>query len=340
MMNNLDELLEAELRGFSANQRRVVEDRFGLKTGKRLTLQEIGDALHVTRERVRQIEAQALKKISPRLRKECEALLRDVVAYLRSVGGVRRDDQFIADVKTRWFRGVSTKHLDHKIRFVFWAAEEPRFHKGDDDFENFWYVDELSKRKLAEFTKKATALFRKLGTDGVLGNPKAHMALCKDVAMCHLYSIPKHFGSNVFGDVGLREWPEIAPKTVRDKAYLVLRKQGKPFHFSDIATLIHTCGLQEKPAHVQTVHNELIKDGRFVLVGRGMYGLREHGFTPGTVRDVIATLLKQHGPMRADAVVQLVGKQRFLKANTVLLNLQNKKHFSRLDDGRYAVREA
>ena len=340
MIKEIDRFLSSVLGEFSPKQQRVIEDRFGLKSGRHQTLQEIGDSLGVTRERVRQIEAQVLKKITPRLRKEMGGFLREVEEYLKSVGGVRRDDHFIADVKMRWFKNVQIKHLDHKIRFLLWAAGHPRFHKADDSFDDFWYTDETAKRSFMEFTKKATAFFKRAGKEKVLENPKAHLALCKDVATCHFYAIPRHFASNVFGDVGLREWAEIYPKTVRDKAYLVLKKHGKPSHFSEIARLIHTSGLQKKPAHVQTVHNELIKDKRFVLVGRGMYGLQEHGFAPGTVRDVIATLLKQHGPLDADNVIQLVGKQRFLKENTVLLNLQNKKHFERLNDGTYRVREA
>ncbi len=89
-----------------------------------------------------------------------------------------------------------------------------------------------------------------------------------------------------------------------------------------------------------TVHNELIKDNRFVLVGRGMYALREHGFEPGIARDVIKKILATKGPLRVDAVVAEVNKQRFFKANTVVINLQNKDYFERLADGKYKVRES
>ena len=98
--------------------------------------------------------------------------------------------------------------------------------------------------------------------------------------------------------------------------------------------------MDRKQPHVQPVHNELIKDDRFVLVGRGIYALRSRGFEPGTVRQVIAKILKTKGPLPQTDVVRLVNEQRFLKENTVLLSLQNRRHFKRLDDGRYHVKEA
>lgn len=153
-------------------------------------------------------------------------------------------------------------------------------------------------------------------------------------------SISKKFDKNVFGDFGLKEWPEIEPKVIRDKSYLVLKKKQQPLHFSKIANEIGEMGIDENPAHVQTVHNELIKDNRFVLVGRGIYGLKEHGYEGGTVKEVIEKILDNQGPLHSEEVVKLVNQKKILKENTILLNLQNKDNFKRLDDGRYHIKEA
>src|ERR1019366_4963517 len=40
------------------------------------------------------------------------------------------------------------------------------------------------------------------------------------------------------GKWGLITWPEVNPKSIRDKTYLVLSHHGKPLHFSDIASHI------------------------------------------------------------------------------------------------------
>lgn len=338
MKFSVDKFLEDALALLSPKQRRVVVGRFGLK-GNRMTLQEIGDELGVTRERVRQIEAQTMKKLAPLVREAARDFVADAVRFLEETGGVRRDDNFINDLRASLLAGSrDTKYLAEKVRLVFFAAGAPRYVPETDAMHAYWVATPSAEKKFLEFVKKITDFFKKAGPKKII-DEKAHLALCRDMVTCHWLSIPKHIGANRFGDVGLREWPEIEPKTVRDKAYLVLKKYGKPLHFADVARHIAKYQLAAKPAHVQTVHNELIKDPRFVLVGRGIYGLAEHGYEPGTVREVIARLLKRHGPMDPRRVIALVNEQRFLKQNTVLLALQNRKHFVRLDDGRYRVKE-
>ena len=126
--------------------------------------------------------------------------------------------------------------------------------------------------------------------------------------------ISKQIDKNPYGDVGLDEWPEINPATVRDKIYLVLKKKAEPLHFEDIATHINKVGFDDQKALAPTVHNELIKDNRFVLVGRGMYGLKEHGYEPGTAREVIAKVLKAKGPLKPNDVVTHVNASALLQA--------------------------
>ena len=97
---------------------------------------------------------------------------------------------------------------------------------------------------------------------------------------------------------GLKEWPEVNPKGIKDKSYVVLKNTKKPLHFREVAALIaelqEALGITVKRVLPQTVHNELIKDKRFVLVGRGMYALHEWGYSTGTVIDVLQTLLRTH----------------------------------------------
>ncbi|GIX07526.1 MAG: RNA polymerase sigma factor SigA [Candidatus Poribacteria bacterium] len=55
--------LEVFLRHLSPRERRVLKLRFGLEDGRERTLREVGDALNLTRERIRQIEAEAIEKL-------------------------------------------------------------------------------------------------------------------------------------------------------------------------------------------------------------------------------------------------------------------------------------
>ena len=339
MVKNIDQFIDKLLSGFNPKVRKVIAGRFGLRNGKKATLQEIGDELGITRERVRQIEEQALKKLNPLIKGEAAPTLEFAAKYLAGVGDVRRDDYFLLEVKHSLFPKSNVKYLDQKLRFIFLTGGKPLYYKEDDLMRPFWYSNDGAKKKFFEFAKHMTNFFKTSDKKEILDD-KIHLKECGDFHKVHFLSIPKDFGINVFGDVGLRVWPEIAPNTVRDKAYLVLRKYGAPLHFEDIATYVSRYGLDKKPAHVQTVHNELIKDNRFVLVGRGMYALREQGFEPGTVREVIARILKTKGPLVSEEVVNMVNKQRILKENTILLSLQNRRFFKRLDDGRYHVKEA
>jgi hypothetical protein len=90
-----------------------------------------------------------------------------------------------------------------------------------------------------------------------------------------------------------------------------------------------------KRAHEATTHNELIKDDRFVLVGRGLYALAEWGYVSGVVRDVIRKVLNKYGPMTREEIFNKVMKERYVKENTVLVNLQNSTYFKKDADGKY-----
>jgi DNA-directed RNA polymerase delta subunit len=120
---------------------------------------------------------------------------------------------------------------------------------------------------------------------------------------------------------------------MRDYAFLVIRRHGSPIHFKEVAKLITE--LFKKKAHVATTHNELIKDPRFVLVGRGLYALAEWGYMSGVVKDVIRKVLEKNGPMTKDEIVDKVLKERYVKENTIMVNLQNPKYFKKNKEGKY-----
>jgi hypothetical protein len=144
-----------------------------------------------------------------------------------------------------------------------------------------------------------------------------------------------------FGEWGLADWPETSPRGVGDKAYAVLRRHGRPEHFTAITELINQASFDHNRANAQTVHNELIKDRRFVLVGRGLYGLTEWGYIPGTVADVIESLMTEAGyPLTRDEVIEKVMEQRQVKKNTILLGLQNQDRFVRTEEDRYTLRRS
>ncbi len=321
----------------------VITGRFGLDSKERKTLAEIGNQYNITRERVRQIEAEALQKLRDRVAREktIDALARKLYEHLENHGGLRRHDLFLKEASD--LLRDENLHEWHLL-LVAELTGAPRYESDEEDFHPVWY---LKKERLTVARKFVVVLERlirdkkqELIDEGAFSRylkTAANKHGISDVIGMNYVLASRRFATNPFGDVGLAHWEEVVPRTMGSRAYIVMKKHGKPLHFREIAQHINKIGFDEREALPQTIHNELIKDPRFVLVGRGMYGLRENGFVPGTTREVIREILKKEGPLAMQDVVNQVLRRRFLERNTILLNLQNRKFFKRLSDGRYSV---
>lgn len=346
MAQNAQKLFTGFLEGLAPRQRQVIENRFGLnKEGEQKTLAEIGDALRVTRERVRQIEKATLYTIGKEVaaRPEASATVLKLEKFLKNCGGVAAQEKFLAYAQ-RIAAGACNEHLlllaEASGRFFYWQE--------DKEYWPFYYLTK-DERKAAEKFIGEWITFLKGKKEELLQQKNLYRAHFADFARARglspakanaIASITKKIHENPFGDIGLGEWREVKPVTTRDKIYLILRKKRKPLHFEEITRVINGARLDARLALAPTVHNELIKDPRFVLVGRGMYGLREYGYEPGIAREVIHRILKQHGALSKKELVSKVKEQRFFKPNTIAINLQNRSFFERLPNGTYRVREA
>lgn len=342
-MNGIPSAISSLLSNLADRQRAVIVNRFGLEGREPQTLAMIGETFGITRERVRQIEAGSITALRADFLKDkvLGAFTLAIAEKLKQMGGVVKESEFIQSCASS-YAGVTAPHL------IFLARVSGRFHffAENEEHHSFFYADEKAMKK-AEQTILRLAKYMKSKQDRVSAGQSREVfesfiraeKITKEFAD-HCVATSKLFHVNAFGDFGLAEWPEIRPQTIRDRIYLILKKEQKPMHFRIIATSINDVGLGKKMALVPTVHNELIKDERFILVGRGMYALEEHGYQPGTARDVITRILKKKGPMSSEDIVLAVQKERFFKPNTVVANLQNKKNFSRRSDGLYQVREA
>ncbi len=267
---NLGELILRAFReaNLDARSQKILERRYGLTSGESATLQELGDLYAITRERVRQLECQAFKETEKAFASLAEAneLRAFMDDYLRRVGGIRRHD-LLANELYALFRpsrkeGVFTREL----RFVLAALGEPFFSKEDETYHDFWYRTEETRRVLVTLHDELIRRLKRIEHfEEVLRTAmRPHEGLSDTAALSYL-AVSKKIGVGPYGDLGLSHWEEVAPKTVRAKSYLLLKKLGRPLHFSEIAERIES--------HPPTVHNELIKDARFTLVGRGTYGL-------------------------------------------------------------------
>jgi hypothetical protein len=147
--------------------------------------------------------------------------------------------------------------------------------------------------------------------------------------------ISKQIAQNPLGDWGPADSPNVRVKGIRDYAYLAVKRHGSPMHFKEVSESIRD--LFDHKAHVATTHNELIKDPRFVLVGRGLYALTEWGYTAGVVKDVLREILAAEGPLSREELIDKVRKERYVKDNTIIVNLQDANLFKRLSNGTYTL---
>lgn len=319
-------------------EREIVSRRFGLFERKE-TLEQIGELLGITRERVRQLEKAVVNRLRaaaeqgsvPRI-PEVETLFVD---KLNSLGQVARVSNLTTQVS-------SDGSKLEQARVAFLASLCPELVVINED-DNYYHAvgikatrDEAAIKdavtKIADAIKKA-------------GEPVAIEAVAKtsgltDVAQTEaLASVSKHLAT-LNGRWGLVKWPMVNPKNIRDKIYVILKEHGKQMHFNEIAAAIKQSDFKRKDVTTQAIHNELIKDKRFVLIGRGIYALKEWGYEKGTVADVISDVLKQAGePLHRDEIVKRVLKSRYVKETTILLNLQGKPQFKRVAKATYALSE-
>ena len=305
------------LKDLSARQEDVISRRFGLK-GNRETLESIGRNYDLTRERVRQIEEDGLRGVSKKLKNpQCENVLHYFVKNLKAAGSLRKEDLLLYELGGEKFK--------NHVFFLLTLGEPFQRFSETQDFHAFWTIDKNSLKTAQKNINTFISELKKRKKTLLLPSnmPASHIEISKDILR------------NPEGFYGLKDWPEINPRGIKDKAYLVFKKEKKPLHFIQVARGIG------KDALPQTVHNELIRDQRFVLVGRGLYALEEWGYFPGIVREVIAnTLRASNKPINKEQVLKEVLKQRQVKPSTVLLNLQNKRYFIKDSQGKYTIRKA
>ena len=320
--------------------RDVLEKRYGLgKDGETYTLEAIGQTYGITRERVRQIENYALQSI----RKSDEyAEHQNVFVELKdiidSLGGGLIPEEILLDE-------IATDAANRNDIYFLLVLGDPFYRsKENSAYTHRWYTE----KKIAEMVEKAlSGVYQTLDRDELVSEEEI-LARFKDAligiadkhdetVLKRWLMISKEVSANPLGEWGHASSPNVRVKGIRDYAYLVVKRHGSPMHFREVAEAIQE--LFERKAHTATTHNELIKDDRFVLVGRGLYALTEWGYSAGVVKDVLRDILEKNGPLSREEIIDKVRKERYVKDNTIVVNLQDANLFKRLSNGTYVVSE-
>jgi DNA-binding phage protein len=319
-------------------EREIISRRFGLFDRKE-TLEQIGELLGITRERVRQLEKSVVSRLKanaevgelPQL-SEAEA---QITAHLKSTGGVGR----VVTVSEA-LTAENSKTDQARVAFLGNLCPDIVTIDETDDYYQAMALKSVGDEKAVKASvNKLVDTIKKIGEPTTI-DEIAKAANMSDVASAQsLASVSKKLAT-LNGRWGLVKWPMVNPKNIRDKIYVILKEHGKHMHFNEIAEAIKDSDFKRKDVTTQAIHNELIKDKRFVLVGRGIYALKEWGYEKGTVADIIADILREEGAaLHRDEIVKRVLKSRYVKETTILLNLQGKPQFKRVAKATYALAE-
>jgi len=324
-INNSLAIIEQE------REKEIISRRYGLN-GHKETLEQIGEMLTITRERVRQLEKAILIRLriaaeENRISKLAPAE-KIMIRNLTEMGRVARTSELATRILGR------NASETEKAQFNFIAEISPSLTVVN---ENDKYHNSIG---IAEYGDEKTIRNKIDEITSIIKNYKQAMSLDElDAKLDYehpsyieaIASLSKQL-SSLNGQWGLSKWPTVNPKNIRDKIYVVLEENKEPMHFSAIAEAISKSDFRRKNVTVQAIHNELIKDQRFVLIGRGIYALDSWGYEKGTVSDIITRILKEAGSegLSRKEIVKQVLRRRKVKETTVLLNLQNKQLFKRV----------
>ena len=315
----------------------IITRRYGLD-GERETLEQVGETLNITRERVRQIEKATLIRIKLSLDDGKNPLFNDIemdiVKALHEMGRAAKVDNLAVKLT-----GDSSSKTCATLTLLAELSSKMLLTSENDRY--YAAIILTSERDDREIRKEINGIVKTLREHGkpvtldelyrLVGGNYEHPSEVGAIA-----SISKQITS--LRDMwGLTKWPSVNPRNIRDKIYVVLKENGQPMHFSEIARQVKSQNFRRNNVTEQAIHNELIKDDRFVLIGRGIYALAENGYKKGSITDVITELLRQNGPMYRDDIVREVLKSRQVRETTILLNLQSKPQFKRVAKNQYAL---
>ena len=357
------ETLNELLLNLNDKERDIVKKRYGLETDKKHTLEEIGQSYGITRERVRQIENLTIKKLQElrELKSEIKDTESLVAQLLEQYGGVMEESFFLENVLN-----YINAHPESKNAMLFLAeyifSDNIGKVRQDREFNNLWKISTADVNLLKEVISNMVAIIEGNGKpikmedllsqfkdteyfnankDKVLSAVSFLEATDDDVnkILESYLRASRKIKQDLFNEWGLVSWGIVQPKKINDKIYVTLKKAGDPLHFTEITRLINENGFDDsKMAYPPTVHNELILDDKYVLIGRGIYALKEWGYKPGNVADVVEEILGENNPLTKDQIIEKVLEKRKVKRSTIYLSLMNNPKIIKVKGDRYTIK--
>lgn len=327
-------------------EKKVIMGRYGfdIKNSKR-TLESIGEDLGITRERVRQIQKAALKKLQRIIHSnKLQATMEFIEHYIRENDYFVTEEELLVNLSQKIQPDL--KNVNSLIVLLADINPEVTKIKKTKKISKAWSIkSKISQKDITKVLKAGTKILKEekkaITPIQFLTDVQKELKTQKE-GVYSRSTLAKIFAATtvirkVQEGYGLTSWRSIKPKSIKDKSIIVFNRQHKPLHFSQVCKLIHTSGFDDKKVTLQAVHNELIRYNDFVLIGRGIYALKDWGFKTGTVKDIIHDVLSENGPLSKAKIIEEVLKERKVKVGTISLNLQKHPEFKRVGRAVYSL---
>ncbi|MBQ6460853.1 hypothetical protein IJJ36_00235 [Candidatus Saccharibacteria bacterium] len=318
-------------------EKEIISRRFGL-TGNKETLEQIGEMLSITRERVRQLEKAILIRLQISAEEnqipELAAAEKILIRNLTEMGRIAK----LSDLANKVYNKDATASERTGIYFIATFSKSLTVIEENDKYNAAVGIAEYGDEKIIRGkVDEIVKLIRENKTPMTIDELDSKLNYEHPDHIKAIASISKLLAT-LNGLWGLAKWPTVNPKNIRDKIFVILESKKEPMHFSEIAKEIADSNFKRRNVTIQAIHNELIKDPRFVLIGRGIYALSSWGYKKGTISEIITSILeKAKEPMTREEIVKQVLRTRKVKETTILLNLQNKKLFKKVDKNSYTL---
>ena len=318
-------------------EKEIISRRFGL-TGNKETLEQIGEMLSITRERVRQLEKAILIRLQISAEEnqipELAAAEKILIRNLTEMGRIAK----LSDLANKVYGKEATASERTGIYFIATFSKSLTVIEENDKYNAAVGIAEYGDEKVIRGkVDEIVRLIRENKTPMTIDELDSKLNYEHPDHIKAVASISKLLAT-LNGLWGLAKWPTVNPKNIRDKIFVILESKKEPMHFSEIAKEIADSNFKRRNVTIQAIHNELIKDPRFVLIGRGIYALSSWGYKKGTISEIITSILeKAKEPMTREEIVKQVLRTRKVKETTILLNLQNKKLFKKVDKNSYTL---
>jgi len=320
------------LQELNERSQEIIKKRFGIFDGDSETLEKIGQDYKITRERVRQIIVDSNKKISKKKDNvNFQKAEEKIIWTIKENSGIITEEEIIKKLSADVRREANAVNFFGILSEKVLMAEEKGW------LNKSWLLSKEVIAKVKQIEKIIVGILQKeqklLTQSEIIKKVLAVDKSFTEKEIVDFLQVLENVKTNKFGKWGMAKWKEVSPKGTRERIHIVLKEKGEPLHFTDIAKFIDLYSLGKRKSHPQTVHNELIKDERFVLIGRGTYALKEWGYEKGTVKDVLEDILqKNQGSLHRDEILKKVLESRKVKKSTIMINLNNPQYFTKIDE--------